>query len=147
MRGRRAAHQLSRPGHHRRGRRLLELPDAVRLLRLRSLFDASELAELQLTLDDFRATYDTSQTDRIGTPPTSFEADVTVTTPPDSDTFTQTLQVNKPLNVDGTSVFLLGNGYAPEITLTDSEGTVVAEDPPSSRSPPRAIPATPRSWC
>ncbi|MGY5766169.1 cytochrome c biogenesis protein ResB [Brachybacterium sp. DNPG3] len=91
------------------------------------LFDSAELAELQFTLDDFRATYDTSQTDRIGTP-LSFEADVTVTTP-DRDAFTQTLQVNKPLNVDGTSVFLLGNGYAPEITLTDPEGTVVAEGP------------------
>src|SRR5699024_5312459 len=38
-------------------------------------------------------------------------------------------QVNKPLHVKGASMYLLGNGYAPEVTVTDPEGTVVAEGP------------------
>ena len=91
-------------------------------------FDASDLPPFQFTLEEFRATYDTTETPESFGLPLSFEADVRVTTPGE-DQFGQTLQVNKPLNVDGASMYLLGNGYAPEITITDPEGTVVAEGP------------------
>src|SRR5690606_27156953 len=60
--------------------------------------------------------------------PRSFEADVQVSTPGQEDE-SRTVQVNKPLHVPGASMYLLGNGYAPEITVTDPEGTVVAEGP------------------
>jgi cytochrome c biogenesis protein len=39
------------------------------------------------------------------------------------------LSVNHPLNVSGTKVFLLGNGYAPVITVRDSTGKVVYSQP------------------
>ena len=37
----------------------------------------------------------------------------------------ESLSVNHPLSVSGTKVFLLGNGYAPVITVKDSTGKVV----------------------
>jgi len=37
----------------------------------------------------------------------------------------ESLSVNHPLNISGTKVFLLGNGYAPIITVRDSTGKVV----------------------
>jgi cytochrome c biogenesis protein len=43
----------------------------------------------------------------------------------DGDARPEALSVNHPLNVAGTKVFLLGNGYAPVITVRDSSGQVV----------------------
>ena len=39
------------------------------------------------------------------------------------------LEVNKPLNVDGTKVYLVGNGYAPVLRVKDGEGNVAYEGP------------------
>ena len=39
------------------------------------------------------------------------------------------LQVNHPLVIDGTKVFLIGNGYAPVFTVRDSSGQVVFSGP------------------
>ncbi|HJB09743.1 MAG TPA: cytochrome c biogenesis protein ResB [Candidatus Brachybacterium merdavium] len=91
-------------------------------------FDSSQLPPFQFTLEEFRASYGDGSTPESFGEPLSFEADVLVTTPGEEQ-FAQTLQVNKPLTVDGASMYLLGNGYAPELTLTDPEGTVVAEGP------------------
>ncbi|WP_010532576.1 cytochrome c biogenesis protein ResB [Brachybacterium squillarum] len=91
-------------------------------------YDSADLPSFQLTLDDFRATYNTTQTPQNFGQPTSFEADVSVVTP-DGEPTTQTVEVNRPLRVEGASMYLLGNGYAPEVTLTDPEGNVVAEGP------------------
>ncbi|MGP9539521.1 cytochrome c biogenesis protein ResB [Brachybacterium sp. AOP43-C2-M15] len=91
-------------------------------------FDEADMPDFRLTLDDFRATY--VQPDEAGTvgEPRSFEADVVVSAPGEED-LSRTVQVNKPLHVDGASMYLLGNGYAPEVTVTDPEGSVVAEGP------------------
>jgi len=40
----------------------------------------------------------------------------------------QTLKVNGPLSFGGTSVFLLGNGYAPVITVRDGNGQVLLHE-------------------
>lgn len=90
-------------------------------------FDPTSLPDFRFTLDAFHATYDTTQTEESFGKPLSFKADVSVQA--DGEEFQQTLQVNKPLHVDGSSMYLLGNGYAPEITLTDPEGNVVASGP------------------
>src|SRR5699024_5757908 len=89
-------------------------------------FDSSAMPPFQFTLDDFRAEYVLEGADesRVGQP-LSFEADIAVTTPGEEHE-ERTLQVNKPLHVEGSSMYLLGNGYAPEVTVTDPEGTVVA---------------------
>ena len=91
-------------------------------------FDTSELPEFRFTLEQFRAAYDEEPTSPNVGQPLSFEADVQVTTA-GQEPFAQTLEVNKPLHVPGASMYLLGNGYAPEVTLRDPEGTVVAEGP------------------
>ncbi|WP_341856264.1 cytochrome c biogenesis protein ResB [Brachybacterium sp. GPGPB12] len=91
-------------------------------------FDENDLPDFRFTLEDFRATYvQPGEAGKVGEP-RSFEADVQVTTP-GQEQESRTVQVNKPLHVPGASMYLLGNGYAPEITLTDPEGTVVAEGP------------------
>ena len=40
----------------------------------------------------------------------------------------RSIRVNQPLETGGGSVFLLGNGYAPRITVRDAEGTVLYSD-------------------
>ena len=91
-------------------------------------FDPSRLPEFRFTLDEFRAEYSTSTNEHQFGQPTLFEADMTVTTP-GTGTSEETVRVNQPLEVPGASLYLLGNGYAPEITLRDADGTVVAEGP------------------
>src|SRR5699024_5945663 len=91
-------------------------------------FDSSALPPFQFTLEDFRASYSTTTDEHSFGRPTSFEADVQVTTP-GTEPSSRTLEVNKPLQVDGASMYLLGNGYAPEITLTDPTGAEVAAGP------------------
>ncbi|ASK65215.1 cytochrome C biogenesis protein ResB [Brachybacterium avium] len=91
-------------------------------------FDETEMPDFRFTLEDFRATYvQPGEGGNVGEP-RSFEADVQVVTP-GQEQLSKTLQVNKPLHVEGTSMYLLGNGYAPAVTVTDPEGTVVAEGP------------------
>jgi len=91
-------------------------------------FDETAMPDFRFTLEDFRASYvQPGEAGKVGEP-RSFEADVQVSTPGQEDE-SRTVQVNKPLHVPGASMYLLGNGYAPEITVTDPEGTVVAEGP------------------
>jgi cytochrome c biogenesis protein len=91
------------------------------------LFDAADLAPFSLRLDSFRATYET-EGDQRGAP-RSFDATVTYQTGPGEPSLTREVQVNQPLHIDGTSVFLVGNGYAPLITVRDGAGDVVFDGP------------------
>ncbi|MDN5819997.1 MAG: cytochrome c biogenesis protein ResB [Brachybacterium sp.] len=91
-------------------------------------FDETEMPDFRFTLDDFRASYvQPGEGGSVGEP-RSFEADVEVSTPGQAQ-LSKTVQVNKPLHVKGASMYLLGNGYAPAVTVTDPEGNVVAEGP------------------
>ena len=91
-------------------------------------FDETSMPDFRFTLEDFRATYvKPGESGTVGEP-RSFEADVQVNTPGE-DQVDKTIQVNKPLHVQGASMYLLGNGYAPEVTVKDPEGKVVAEGP------------------
>ncbi len=90
-------------------------------------FDRSDLPDFQFTLKKFRATYETQPGRQFGQP-RSFLADVNVNEP-GRGTFDQTVQVNEPLSIPGADVFLMGNGYAPIIKITDRTGHVVADGP------------------
>ncbi|GAA4127368.1 cytochrome c biogenesis protein ResB [Nocardioides fonticola] len=92
-----------------------------------SLFSASRLAGFNLKLDDFKVDYLTSGP-QLGQP-TSFRADVTYATSGSSASTRAALEVNHPLSIDGTDIFLIGNGYAPEITVRDGHGKVVYSGP------------------
>jgi cytochrome c biogenesis protein len=50
------------------------------------------------------------------------------TTGPGSASSTSTIKVNEPLSIGGTNVYLLGNGYAPTITVKNPQGDVVFTD-------------------
>jgi len=85
-----------------------------------SRFDAADLTPFSFSLEDFGVEWEREGNGR-GTP-LSFDADLSVTPRPGADPYAYNLQVNHPLEVDGTSVFLVGHGYAPIVTVTDGNG-------------------------
>ena len=57
--------------------------------------------------------------------PGSFTADVTTTEQPGGAATQSELSPNHPVTLDGADVFLLGNGYAPVVTVRDGSGAVL----------------------
>ncbi len=57
--------------------------------------------------------------------PRAFTAYTTTREAPASEPHEQELSVNDPLTLSGADVFLLGNGYAPVITVRDAAGAVL----------------------
>ena len=57
--------------------------------------------------------------------PRDFTAYTTTRDTPDAAPQKQVLKVNHPLTLGGASVFLLGNGYAPVVTVRDAKGQVL----------------------
>jgi cytochrome c biogenesis protein len=92
-----------------------------------SLFDPDRLSPLSLTVDDFHVRFLTSGP-QLGQP-TSFSADLTYTESPGADEQPYRLGVNHPLSLDGVSVFLVGHGYAPVVTVRDGNGDVAYQGP------------------
>jgi cytochrome c biogenesis protein len=83
----------------------------------------ADLAPFTMTLSQFSASYIASGAQRGQ--PSSFEARVSYTAHPGGAVRTDTIEVNKPLSIDGTKVYLIGHGYAPVFKVTDSRGKVV----------------------
>ncbi|MGQ0778933.1 MAG: cytochrome c biogenesis protein ResB [Pseudonocardiales bacterium] len=81
--------------------------------------DGTELAPFCVRVDAFTPTYlNTGQ-------PQQFRADIAYQGPNDLDTDTwrpHQLEVNDPLRMGGSRVYLLGHGYAPEFTVTFPDG-------------------------
>ena len=77
-----------------------------------------------LRVNDFHAEFEREVTGRgqFGMP-RDFTAFVTATE--DGTSRDDIIQVNRPLELDGATVFLLGNGYAPVITVRDAAGEVL----------------------
>jgi cytochrome c biogenesis protein len=76
-----------------------------------------------LRLDAFDSAYEFDQ--NAGTwHPTDFEATMGVREQ-GGEWRTESLKVNSPLEVGGTQVYLLANGYAPIVTVRDPDGEVV----------------------
>ena len=89
-------------------------------------FTDSQLSRYTLALDSFSATYETQSLKAFGQP-LDYEAKVT-TTDESGTTSSESIKVNSPLKIGGTDVYLLGNGYAPTITVRDNDGNVVFTD-------------------
>jgi cytochrome c biogenesis protein len=89
-------------------------------------FDDTTLDPYRLSLEELDAVYETRNQDAIGQP-IDFTAKVSVQGK-DGDSEPGVVKVNQPLRVHGTDVFLLGNGYAPTITVRNPEGEVVWTD-------------------
>ncbi|MFE7093974.1 cytochrome c biogenesis protein ResB [Streptomyces erythrochromogenes] len=91
-----------------------------------TLFHPDDLPPFSFTLDRFDATYEMSGPQR-GTP-RDFKAYVTLSKGAHGKPEKREIQVNEPLEIDGSKVYLLGHGYAPIISVTDSTGKVVYKD-------------------
>jgi cytochrome c biogenesis protein len=91
--------------------------------------DPSRLAPFTVRVDRLDATFEDQVTGRgqFGAP-RDFTAYTTTAAAPGDRSLSQTLKVNHPLEMGGATVFLLGNGYAPVVTVRDSTGAVVYHD-------------------
>lgn len=85
--------------------------------------DGTRLAPYSLTLDDFQVSYRLPGTPGAGQAG-DFAADVTIRAPGGEDR-AESVVVNYPITVAGDRIYLLGNGYAPTLTVRDAQGEVV----------------------
>src|SRR5699024_4423820 len=91
-------------------------------------FSEDRLAPFGLQLEDFDVVFDRDSETHFGQA-LDYTATMQVTPGPGEETYQDTIKVNDPLPVDGVRVFLVGNGYAPNITVTDGEGDVAYSGP------------------
>ncbi|MBG6056702.1 cytochrome c biogenesis protein [Cryobacterium sp. MP_M5] len=89
-------------------------------------FNDDSLDPYKLTLNDFQVTYETKNLKAYGQP-IDFTAGVSVTRRGQAAE-TGEVKVNSPMRTGGTDVYLLGNGYAPSITVKNPQGDVVFTD-------------------
>lgn len=85
-------------------------------------FTDAELQPYRLTLDTFTVTYE-EQSIRAYGQPIDYNAKVTTWLPGGKGS-DATIKVNEPLEFGGTQLYLLGNGYAPTITVRDGKGNI-----------------------
>ena len=89
-------------------------------------FNSSSLPPYTIQLDKFTVVYEEQNSNAIGQP-VDFTAEVTTQIKGEQPQ-KQNIKVNEPLRIAGTDVYLLGNGYAPTVTVRDPEGNVVFTD-------------------
>jgi cytochrome c biogenesis protein len=90
-------------------------------------FTDEALDPFAVALDSFESVYEQSNRQAIGQP-VDFTANVT-TTLRGEDPQSAQIKVNAPLSVAGTNIYLLGNGYAPVLTVRDADDKVVSSQP------------------
>jgi cytochrome c biogenesis protein len=93
------------------------LPDSTRLGRLAADGRISP-PKFSIDLDRFTATYLSTGE------PSQFRADVTYAPTVDAAGVPKTITVNHPLRVQGDRVYLIGHGFAPELTVHMPDGSV-----------------------
>ncbi len=86
--------------------------------------DTASLPPFVLTLDRFDVRFEDKPGRSFGQP-RAFTAYTSIAERPGAPESRQELSVNKPLQVGGADVFLLGNGYTPVITVKDAAGRVL----------------------
>ncbi|CCH77106.1 conserved membrane hypothetical protein [Nostocoides japonicum T1-X7] len=91
--------------------------------------DPDDLRPFTLTLDRMEARFEetTKGSGQFGTP-RDFTAYVKIADQPGETPRPATIKVNQPLSVPGGTAFLLGNGYAPVVTVKDAKGEVLYHD-------------------
>ena len=92
-----------------------------------ALFGPDDLTPLNLTVEDFAVSFLTSGP-QLGQP-RDFSAAVRYSEEPGGQEQSYDLAVNHPLTLDGVSVFLVGHGYAPVVTVRDGDGAVAYQGP------------------
>jgi cytochrome c biogenesis protein len=86
-----------------------------------------DLAPFQMRLDSFTPKYTFNSTTG-NWDPQDYDTRLSTRLPGDGWT-AQTLKVNSPVSIGGTEVYLLGNGYAPILTIRKPDGTIVKNEP------------------
>ena len=90
-------------------------------------FSDDQLQPFTIGVQQFRVAFETGPVQTGAA--RLFELDTEVTDRPGATPYAQTIEVNHPLNVDGTTVHLIGHGYAPLVTVKDANGDVAFSGP------------------
>jgi cytochrome c biogenesis protein len=85
-------------------------------------FSDTDLQPFSVKVKNFDVKFETGPVQRGAA--RLFKADVEVVDRPGAAAREETLEVNKPLHIGGTTVHLIGHGYAPEVTVKDGQGNV-----------------------
>lgn len=96
-----------------------------------SNFQSGWLAPYSFRLDKFDVRYDRESVKQFGQP-LDFTAHVTTKDSPDAPEKQQDVKVNDPLSIGGTNVYLVGNGYAPVVTVRGGDGKIAFQGPVSA---------------
>jgi cytochrome c biogenesis protein len=87
--------------------------------------DTEHIAPFEVAVDRLDVTFEEHAGGAQFGAPRDFTAFTTTRQAPGAPDQKQVLKVNHPLSLGGASVFLLGNGYAPVITVRDGRGRVL----------------------
>ena len=90
-------------------------------------FTEADLVPFSVTVKDFDVRFETGPVQRGAA--RLFRANVEVTERPGAAPRQEVLEVNKPLHIGGTTVHLIGHGYAPKVTVKDAQGNVAFSGP------------------
>jgi cytochrome c biogenesis protein len=91
-------------------------------------FQEDSLDPYSVKLDKFNITFDRESTTHFGQP-IDFTAEVETRRSPDAEPEKEKLRVNHPLRIDGADMYLVGNGYAPIVTVRDGNGDISFSGP------------------
>lgn len=88
-------------------------------------FNEAQLDPFSVRLDEFTPVY-TADRETLAPQALDFTADVTITE--NGETRQEQVKVNQPVTIGGMQAFLMGNGFAPVITIRDADGNVVFDE-------------------
>jgi cytochrome c biogenesis protein len=103
-------------------------PSAFDTLHLGPLVDPDDIPVYSLQLNDLDVQFEAEAEGAQFGQPRVFRGIATVQEELGGPPRTQEFAVNDPMGIAGTSVFLLGNGYAPVVNVRDAEGEIVFSD-------------------
>ncbi|MCZ7432769.1 cytochrome c biogenesis protein ResB [Streptomyces sp. WMMC1477] len=92
-----------------------------------SFYDYNDLDEFGFTLEEFHSSFEPDGPQK-GTP-REFRADVTVWEGVDGPERKASIEVNDPLEIGDSKIYLIGHGYAPVVSVTDGQGELAFRGP------------------
>src|SRR5699024_5393583 len=92
-------------------------------------FSEERLHPFSMQLENFDVVYDRRDSAATYGRRMDYTAYMELTPGPGEDPYQDTIKVNDPLTIGGVRIFLVGNGYAPNITVTDGNGDVAYSGP------------------
>ncbi|WP_052136599.1 cytochrome c biogenesis protein ResB [Arthrobacter sp. PAMC 25486] len=91
-------------------------------------FSDGRLSPYSAQLERLVVKYDRSTEAHYGQP-LDFNATLKIKEGPGAEAETTTLKVNEPVAIGGTNLYLVGNGYAPIVTVKDGDGNIAFQGP------------------